>query len=584
MMYIKWAMSFLRDNKKAYIWGLSLSVLVCTPLLLLSPVVLSFLIDDVFTRQNYDSIFFLSLLYLLFIVVRMGVHYLAQFLIESSSQKTTNVVRDTIFEKLQSLTPSFYANTRTGNLMTNITGDCEHVLNFLFYIAPSTVNTALLIIGSITAFFIVSYKLALIILIIAPLATIISIKTKKSMREAYTVFREKLSNLNSVTQENLAGNRVVKAFVREEYELEKFGKKNSEYRDCAIEAGNIWSSVGPFVSAFAGSLDFVALLGGGYLLIAGELTLGQLSLFLSLNWAVAESMRVVGVIINDFQRFASSAEKLMLLNYTKPDIVSPRDAVSIKNPKGNITFDKVCFNFGKTQILKDISMTVKSGETIGIMGPTGAGKTTLVNLLLRFMDVTSGEILIDGVNIKELSIFDLRRLVSCAFQDVFLFSNTVSKNIAYGNSEMPDEDIEDCAASADAHGFIKKLPDGYDTVVGERGVGLSGGQKQRISLARALAYNFAPILILDDVTSAVDLETELYIEKELREKKKDVSKIIIAQRVSAVVNADKIFIIENGEITECGSHEELLANKGYYYDTFVLQSGQHDETGVSAHE
>ncbi|BBI35545.1 hypothetical protein KCTCHS21_49440 [Cohnella abietis] len=303
----------------------------------------------------------------------------------------------------------------------------------------------------------------------------------------------------------------------------------------------------------------------------GRLTFGEFSAFTALIWGLSNPMRNIGIIINDLQRFMASLSKIIEVYYAHPDIVNEHKPVVKRRYNGLIQFDHVSFKYDNVTVLEDISFTVEPGKTIAIMGATGSGKTTLINLIPRFYDVAKGRVLVDGTDVRKLELDELRGNIGVATQDVLLFSETIDGNIAYGNPDLPEEDVMKFATLSAAHDFIRKMPDGYDTVVGERGVGLSGGQKQRIALARAMAVQ-PPILILDDTTSAVDLETEEHIQKSLRDLDYSCTKIIIAQRVSTTAQADRILILDNGRIIEEGSHAELLAKQGYYYEVFKLQT------------
>lgn len=303
----------------------------------------------------------------------------------------------------------------------------------------------------------------------------------------------------------------------------------------------------------------------------GRITFGEFTAFSSLIWAVSNPMRNIGIIINDIQRFFASLSKIVDIYYARPAIANDHNPVERRRYEGRIEFDHVRFKYDNATVLDDVSFTIAPGETIAIMGATGSGKTSLINLIPRFYDVAGGRVLVDGRDVRELELDELRGNIGMATQDVLLFSDTIDGNIAYGDPDLPEEDAKAYAALAAAHDFIVKMPEGYDTVVGERGVGLSGGQKQRIALARALAVQ-RPILILDDTTSAVDLETEEHIQRSLRELEYPCTKIIIAQRVSTTAQADRILILEGGRLIEEGTHAELLAKRGYYYDVFMLQN------------
>ncbi|MNW47741.1 putative multidrug export ATP-binding/permease protein [compost metagenome] len=387
----------------------------------------------------------------------------------------------------------------------------------------------------------------------------------------YIDLRERLSQLNTTTQENISGNRVVKAFAREEYEIEKFTDKNIHFSQANKKAALVWLDYFPYLETFAQAFNVILMLAGGYFVMQGRITFGEFSAFSALIWAISNPMRNIGIIINDIQRFFASLSKIVEIYYAKPNIVNEHKVTEKRRYEGRIDFDHVSFKYDGGEVLHDISFSVKPGETVAIMGSTGSGKTSLMNLIPRFYDVSGGQVLVDGVDVRKLELDELRSNIGIATQDVLLFSDTIDGNIAYGDPELPEEQTVEYARLAAAHDFITKMPEGYDTIVGERGVGLSGGQKQRIALSRALAVR-RPILILDDTTSAVDLETEEHIQKSLRELDFPCTKLIIAQRVSTTAEADRILILDGGRLIEEGTHAELLAKRGYYYEVFMLQN------------
>ena len=384
--------------------------------------------------------------------------------------------------------------------------------------------------------------------------------------------RERQSEMNAAAQENIAANRVIKAFAREEHEKDAFDKRSSAFRQAHLDINKRWLTFFPFIEILANAMTLITVFFGGYLMIQGEMTAGDLTVFTSLSWALSVPMRNLGNLLNDWQRFITCSNKVMELEVAKPDIVDAPDAVDHERIKGEIEFRNVSFKHDGTSVLRNVSFKVDPGKTLAIMGPTGSGKTTIIQLLARCYEVKQGEILVDGCPIKRWKLSQLRDGIGTATQDVFLFSDTVEGNIAFGDQDLTEEQVHDFARRAAAGDFIKNLSDGYDTIVGERGVGLSGGQKQRIALARALAVQ-PGILIMDDTTSAVDMETEQYIQQQLRELPYDCTKIIIAQRISSVKEADEIIILRDGEIAERGTHEELLKVRGYYWETFCLQNG-----------
>ena len=327
----------------------------------------------------------------------------------------------------------------------------------------------------------------------------------------------------------------------------------------------------PIFEVLSYALTIILILYGGYMVIQGEITLGQLVTVNGYLWMLNNPLRQAGWLVNDISNFTTSVEKIYATYSEEPHVKTPVSGVVKKHLKGEIEFKNVSYRADDEDIVMDVNFKVKPGQTVGIIGSTGAGKSTIMNLLCRFYDTTSGEVLVDGVNVRDMDLYNLRDNIGMAMQDVFLFSDTIEGNIAYGRPNCSFEEVKQAAIMADANHFIQALPDGYDTIVGERGVGLSGGQKQRISIARAIAKK-APILILDDSTSALDMETEHEIQKTLNELK-DTTKMIIAHRISAVCHADEIIYLKDGEIAERGTHQELLAKRGLYYETYMAQYG-----------
>jgi len=397
---------------------------------------------------------------------------------------------------------------------------------------------------------------------------------KMESNPIFFAIREQFSKLNTVVQENISGNRVVKAFAKEEYEKSKFEDRNKGYMDANIELASVIQKYMPMLNALSNMFTVVMILVGGILIINEKLTMGELVMFNGLIWAINNPMNMVGWLINDVQRFIAAAKKIRILINEETKIKNPVNGIKPEKIKGEIEFRNVNFEYDYEPVLKDINFHVKPGQTVAIFGQTGAGKSTIINLIERFYDVTSGEILIDGVDIRKYDLQTLRRNISISMQDVFLFSNTIEDNISYGVSEVDSNRVTWAAEMADASNFIQKLSDSYDTVVGERGVGLSGGQKQRITLARSIIKD-PSILILDDTTSALDVETEAMIQKNLNSVYRDKTSFIIAHRISSIKDSDVILVLDDGKIVESGTHEELLNKKGHYYEVYKAQYGDY---------
>lgn len=553
---------------------------VTSLMLLVNPSLTATLVDEVIIAENPEPLLGILAVMLIVKLAREGARYLMIVLLETASQNTVYSLRRTLFAKLQFQDTRFFDRNRTGDLMTRMSADLDWCRHFISYMDYAVVDCVFMFLGTLILFFCVSWKLTLCLAVVTPILMLITKLYSSKVRPLFVAMRERLSEMNTAAQENIAGNRVVRAFAREKYEEESFERRNAAFRDSQLAINKKWLSFYPFIELLANSMTVITVFLGGYFIILGEITPGELTIFTQLSWALSNPMRQLGNLINDTQRFATSATKIMELYYGRPQIADRPDAVDHDDMKGAIAFKNVTFHFDRQEVLHDISFAVKPGQTLAIMGPTGSGKTTIINLLARCYDVSSGSVEVDGCDVKNWKLQQLRRHLGVATQDVFLFSDTVDGNIAFGNQALTEAQVHEYARIADADEFISKLSEGYDTLIGERGVGLSGGQKQRIALARALAME-PRILIMDDTTSALDSETERYIQEQLRHLPFPCTKIIIGQRISAVKDADQILILQEGKITERGTHEELLKNHGYYWETYALQNDLPVEGGAA---
>ncbi len=553
---------------------------VTSLMLLVNPSLTATLVDEVIIAENPEPLLGILAVMLIVKLAREGARYLMIVLLETASQNTVYSLRRTLFAKLQFQDTRFFDRNRTGDLMTRMSADLDWCRHFISYMDYAVVDCVFMFLGTLILFFCVSWKLTLCLAVVTPILMLITKVYSGKVRPLFVAMRERLSEMNTAAQENIAGNRVVRAFAREKFEEEAFEQRNAAFRDSQLAINKMWLSFYPFIELLANSMTVITVFLGGYFIILGEITPGELTIFTQLSWALSNPMRQLGNLINDTQRFATSATKVMELYYGRPHIADRSDAVDHADMKGAIAFKNVTFHFDRQEVLHDISFAVKPGQTLAIMGPTGSGKTTIINLLARCYDVSSGSVEVDGCDVKNWKLQQLRRHLGVATQDVFLFSDTVDGNIAFGNQALTEAQVHEYARIADADEFISKLSEGYDTLIGERGVGLSGGQKQRIALARALAME-PRILIMDDTTSALDSETERYIQEQLRHLPFPCTKIIIGQRISAVKDADQILILQEGKITERGTHEELLKNHGYYWETYALQNDLPVEGGAA---
>lgn len=571
----KWIWSYIKKYKWKMIIAMFI-VLLTSILDMVNPQVAGKIVDDVIYKSKKELLVPLIAVIITVTIVKSLIRFAFQMIFENVSQDIIFQIREELYKKIHELDFDFFNNNRTGDIMARMTGDVETVRHFIAWVIYNVFQNLMIFIFAIVMMLRINVTLTLSLIAITPVIGFLAYKMTMEVGPTFHEIRESFSKLNSVVQENISGNRVVKAFAKENYEIKKFQVENENYMNKNIESARIWEKYLPVLDSLAGMLSVIMIFVGGFMVIDKQLTLGQLVVFNGFIWALNNPMRMAGWLINDIQRFLASADKIEALLQTEPNIKVDQGK-SNKKIGGDIKFNNVSFSYGDEPVLKSVSIHIKPGETVGIIGPTGSGKSTLVNLICRFYDATEGTIYIDGVDIRNINIRSLRENIGVAMQDTFLFSDTIEGNIAYGMPKASLDQVKSVASIADANNFIENMPEGYDTIIGERGVGLSGGQRQRIALARALLKNTS-ILILDDTTSSVDMETEMNIQKKLNSKYGGKTSFIIAHRISSVKNADIILVLDKGEIIERGTHEELIAKKDYYYNVYKNQLGDFDRT------
>lgn len=574
MGYIRWFLYFLKKYRVRMIVGLIL-VFITSLLVLINPQISGMIVDEVIEGQHYEKLGILLLIMIGVTLVRSLLRFIFLMCFESSSQGLVYDMREEAYRKLMKEDFNFFNKNRTGDLMSRQTGDMDAVRHMVSHVIYFSFENILVFLMALVMIFSVNVKMALCMLIVLPFTLAVTLSQRRHIKPAFDRVRDCFSSLNAFAQETIAGNRVVKAFAKEDYELEKFDRENDGYRDAQLNAASIWMKYIPMFEILSQCLTIILMIMGGFMVIDGEMTIGNMVTVNGYLWMLNSPLRQAGWIINDLQRFLTAIEKIYKVYTTEPDIKQPEHVVEKRKLKGSVTFDHVNYYTNDDTVLKDISFHVEPGQTVGIIGATGSGKSSLINLICRFYDVNQGRVLVDDIDVRNLDLQTLRGNIGIAMQDVFLFSDTIEGNIAYGNPDCTFEQVQAAAKIANADEFIREMPEGYDTIIGERGVGLSGGQKQRISLARAILKD-PSIIILDDTTSAIDMETESMIQNELKKISDERTVFIIAHRISSIIHADQILVLDNGRLVERGTHEQLLAKKGYYSTVFHHQYGEFD--------
>ena len=574
MGYIRWFLSFLKKYRVRMIVGLIL-VFITALLVLINPQISGMIVDEVIEGQHYEKLGILLLIMIGVTLVRSLLRFTFLMCFESSSQGLVYDMREEAYRKLMKEDFNFFNKNRTGDLMSRQTGDMDAVRHMVSHVIYFSFENILVFLMALVMIFSVNVKMALCMLIVLPFTLAVTLSQRRHIKPAFDRVRDCFSSLNAFAQETIAGNRVVKAFAKEDYELEKFDRENDGYRDAQLNAASIWMKYIPMFEILSQCLTIILMIMGGFMVIDGEMTIGNMVTVNGYLWMLNSPLRQAGWIINDLQRFLTAIEKIYKVYTTEPDIKQPEHVVEKRKLKGSVTFDHVNYYTNDDTVLKDISFHVEPGQTVGIIGATGSGKSSLINFICRFYDVNQGRVLVDDIDVRNLNLQTLRGNIGIAMQDVFLFSDTIEGNIAYGNPDCTFEQVQAAAKIANADEFIREMPEGYDTIIGERGVGLSGGQKQRISLARAILKD-PSIIILDDTTSAIDMETESMIQNELKKISDERTVFIIAHRISSIIHADQILVLDNGRLVERGTHEQLLAKKGYYSTVFHHQYGEFD--------
>lgn len=522
-------------------------------------------IKNIIEIGDFNALMWLVIQIIGFTGILGVVSFISRYVNGYFSQKIVYEIRNDAFRSIQRQSLGFFDRINTGQLMSRATTDTERIGRFLGFQFRMLVQTFLLLIGVVTSMIMIDWELTVISFLIVSLILVNFSIFGKKIRPVISKSREYFANITSTLWENISGIRVVRAFAMEDYERKKFQKPNNAYYEMMIKATSLRAIFLPLTGLIGGFVMVIVYWLGGMRVIEGRIGIDTLYVFSSYVSMLMRPMGMMGMIWTGYQRMAAAGERVFQIIETEPEVKDKPNAIELKNIKGHIKFENVYFGYERDKpILKNVNLEIKPGETVALLGPTGSGKSTLIRLLMRFYDVTSGRILVDGHDIRDVKLKSLRRHIGIVSQEIFLFNRTVKENISFGKPDASMDDVIRAAKIAQAHEFITNFPNGYETIIGERGLNLSGGQRQRIAIARALLLD-PKILILDDSTSSVDVDTEYEIQKALNALLKNRTTLVITQRISTIRNADKIIVMDNGEIIEEGDHETLMAKKGAYY-------------------
>lgn len=571
---IRWVWKYVRPYLTSWIWASFLTVIVSL-LFIVSPYIGGRLVDIVINDGRDDLLISLLIIMMVSILLQTILRYISQMRFEAISQEVLFKIREDLYAKLNSLDFNFFKHTRIGDIMARMTGDTDAIRHGVAWVYFNVLDNIILFITALILMGTIEWRLMLSLLIVTPFIVIFTVLLSSKASRAFFEVRESFSYLNSLVEENIRGNKVVKAFANEAFEVEKFDEGNERFKKSNMDSTDVSKRYLPLLETIASFMSVIAIGLGGWFVINNQMTVGDLVTFTGLIWMINIPMRNVGGYMNDLQRMFSGTIKIREMLMAEPRIPVEEQKV-VEKVQGTVEFENVSFAFPDDPdhlVLNNISFKAEAGETIGILGETGSGKSTMINLISRFYDPTEGRVLIDGVDIRDWNVIELRKHITVVMQDAFLFSDTIRSNISYGDPHISMDYIQEMAEIADASEFIEKMPDKYETYLGEQGSGLSGGQKQRLSLARGLVKN-PSILILDDTTSAVDMETEVKIQEGMEEVSERRTTFIIANRISSVKDADQIIILAKGKIIEHGKHEDLLERQGVYYRVYQEQLGQ----------
>ncbi len=567
-IFLKRLLKLMKKQWLTYLIGLT-ALIASITLDMFNPHLVGKIIDRVIMNGEMDYLQPALLALVAITIGRAVLGYTKEYGFDISSSKVIVNLRKNMFDHIQKQSFSYFDENNTGELMSRIKEDTENIMNAICYGAMLFLEQIIYFVIASVILFTINWKLTLISLVTMPIIEYVVFKLEKQFGITYGKISDQRALLNTTAEQNISGVRIVKAFGREKHEVRKFLEQNEENYKINLEQAKAMAKYNPPIEFLSNLVLVLVVSFGGYFVIGGELTLGTLVAFSNYIFMLIWPMRMMGWLTNLLAQCTASLKKVEKIFNDEPTIKNCEAPIVPEEFHGHVEFKNVSFEFSGTTVLEDINIDAKPGSTVAIMGITGAGKSSLVNLIGRYYDCSAGKVCFDGNDVKEMDLFLLRKNVSVVMQETFLFSDTIGENIRFGTEGVSDEEFMAACRDSMVDEFVSQLPEGYDTVIGERGIGLSGGQKQRISIARALVRK-ASVIVMDDSTSALDMETEYAIQKAM-ERRKGITRFIIAHRVSAVKNADEILYFDGGRIVERGNHQELLNLRGFYYDTYCEQ-------------
>lgn len=567
---IKRFIKYYKPHRKLFILDM-----VCAFLIsgtdLIYPMVTRTFINDLIPHNKVGLIFKFGITLFILYIIRMILEYIVGFYGHVLGVRMEYDMRREMFSHVQSLPFSYFDNTKTGHIMSRMVNDLNEISELAHHGPEDLFISTIMIVGSFFLLLNINVKLTLITFTIMPFMIYFAMHYNAKMRRNFREIRESLADINGRLEDSISGIRVVKSFTNEEYEIDKFDDGNENFKVLRTKSVKFLGIFGSGVNFFSNAATTITLTIGGYFVYKNEISTGDLVAYLIYINQFLQPVKRLANFMEQYQRGMAGFRRFTDVMDIKPDIIDGEEAVIVDKVKGNVEFENVTFSYDdKKAILSNINLVVTPGETVALVGPSGAGKTTLCSIIPRFYEVDAGNIKIDGINIKDITIKSLRNNIGIVQQDVFLFSGTIRENIGYGNLDATDKEILSAARAANAHDFIIELPEGYDTYIGERGVKLSGGQKQRLSIARMFLKN-PSILIFDEATSSLDNASESVIQKSVEELSKNRTTFIIAHRLATIKSAKRIVVLTDKGIEEQGTHKELIEKKGVYYRLYNTQ-------------